>query len=92
MTKQEFSECCFLPVFHSGDNKYQRQSRCGGCGCVCNVIVMKDTSGCDELLLTVIPVHYNYPGVAEPLRVNFNKQKEFYLEDMKMIDSIGNES
>ena len=91
MITQEFSECCFLPVFYSGDNKYQRQSRCGGCGSVCNVIAQKDMSGCDELLLTVIPAHYNYPQIDEPLRVNFNREKEFYLEDRKMIDSIGNE-
>lgn len=91
MTTQEFSECCFLPVFKSGDNKYQRQSRCSGCGCVCNVIAMKDTTGCDELHLTVIPVHYNYSAVAEPLRVDFTREKDFYLEDIKMVDSIGND-
>ena len=91
MRTQEFSECCFIPVFKTGDAKYQHQSRCGGCGCICNVIVQKDMTGCDELILTDIPAHYDYVMNVDVTRVDFNKPKEFYLEDVKMVDSVGRE-
>lgn len=92
MRTQEFSECCFLPVFYSGDGKYQRQTRCGGCGCICNVIAQKDMSGCDELLLTDIPVVYDY-AFAEPniTRVDFTRHREYEVGEHKMKDTIGND-
>lgn len=86
-----FSVCCGLPVFNCGDNIIQW--RCGNCGLLCEVTEHDDTPDwmkeqSEETIERIVNSPFIEPVIE---RVDFSKAKEFYLEDVKMSDSIGSD-
>ena len=89
----QFSSCCFLPVKRFGDNKMSITTRCSGCGLLCEVTLHDDTPDwMKEQSEEAIEKIVCSPFIESKIeRVDFNRQKEYYLEDVKMPDTIGRE-
>jgi len=93
MAIQRLSKCCSIPVIRFGDNKMNYYWSCGCCGLKCDITEHDDTPDwmkeqSEEMIERIVNSPFIEPVIE---RVDFSKAKEFYLEDVKMADSIGSE-
>lgn len=79
-----FSSCHDRPVFKTGD--VLTTYRCTHCGNVCSTVPHDEDAG--KQVYDDEPGQSSYQHVysdAPVLRVDFNRNREFYLEDFKMM-------